>query len=499
VTYPGSGGQWPPNDPNQQGGQPLGGYPQQQPGYPQTGPQPAQQGGYPQTGPQPAQPGYPQTGPQPTQPYGQQPYGQDAHGQQPYGQQGGYGYPAAAQPKSRKGLITAVVAVVAIVVAGAGVTVWALNRGSAPAGADSPTAAATSLVNAIGQGDVAGLLTGLAPAERDLMSTLNSATTKELQRLEVYKANVDPNKIEGLELKTEGLQFDEGGAEKVNDHLTITKLVAGTVTLSSDASKLPLTEEFIDLAFPRGINSKPETKTIDIAKEVKKNKGKPIRIATVNVDGEWYPSLFYTIADYGLLEAKESWPKTPIAANGAATPGEAVRSLAQAALDADIERVIELLPPDEMGVVHDLGPMIVDLAKGETESTGVKITKLETETATVEGATKVLLKEFEAEKDGETVSVTKDGECYAAKVEGETNQFCADDAAQELGGKRMKPEVKKALSNLIKGMIANTGVVTTEVDGKWYVSPIRSLTDVEVTALKSLEPEDIKALLKLIK
>ncbi|CRK56206.1 proline-rich proteoglycan 2 [Alloactinosynnema sp. L-07] len=495
MTYPGSGGQWPPNDPYQQGGQhpqQPGGYQQggyQQPGYPQQGGYPQTQG-YPQTGPQPTQ-GYPQTGPQPTQAYGG--YGQQqAYGQQPYG------YPVPPeQPKKRKGLVIGIVAAVVAVAAGGGVTWWALNRGSTPSGAESPTAAATSLVNAIGQGDVAGLLTGLAPAERDLMTTLNSETTKELQRLDVYKKDVDPNKIQGFELKTEGLKFDEAGAEKVNDHLTITKLIEGKVTISSDASKLPFTEEFIELAFPRGMNAKPETETIDIADVVKDNDGEPIRIATVNVDGEWYPSLFYTIADYGLQDSKKKWPKTSIPAKGADSPEAAVRGLADAALDADIARVIELLPPDEMAVIHDLGPMIVDMAKGEAEPSGVKITKLETETVDVEGATKVLLKEFEAEKDGEKVRVTKDGECYAAEVDGEKEQFCADDAATQIGGKRMDPDAKKALTNLVKGMIANTGVVTTKVDGKWYVSPIRSITDIQVTALKSLEPEDIKALFKL--
>jgi hypothetical protein len=402
-------------------------------------------------------------------------------------------------PKKRKGLVIGVVAAVIAVAAGGGVTWWALNRGSAPAGAESPTAAATSLVNAIGQGDVAGLLTGLAPAERDLMTTLNSETTKELQRLEVYKKDVDPNKIQGFELKTEGLEFDEANAEKVNDHLTITKLVKGKVTISSDASKLPFTEDFIELAFPRGMNAKPETETVDIAEIVKDNDGEPIRIATVNVDGEWYPSLFYTIADYGLQDSKKKWPKTSIPAKGADNPGDAVKEMADAALDGNITRVIELLPPDEMAVIHDLGPMIVDMTKGDVESSGIKITKLETETADVEGATKVLLKEFEAEKDGERVRVTKDGECYAAEADGKKEQFCADDAATEIGGKKMAPEAKKALTNLVKGMIANTGLVTTKVDGKWYVSPIRSITDLEVTALKSLEPEDIKALLKMAK
>jgi len=476
VTYPpGQGGQWPQNDPYQ--GQPQGYGQQPQGGYPQQG-QP--QGGHPQSG------GF------------QQPAQQGGYPQQQYG--GGFGYPLPPeQParKGRRGLVIGVVAAVFAVAAGAGVTVWALNRGEAQAGAESPTAAATSLVNAIGQGDVAGLLTGLAPAERDLMTTLNSETTKELQRLEVYKSDVDPNKVQGFELTSENLQFDEAGAERVNDHLTITKLVGGKITVSSDASQLPLTKEFIDAAFPEGLPGGKETETLDVAEVVaKENRGEPIRIATVQVDGEWYPSLFYTIADYALAEEEMSWPKQSIAANGGSSPEDAVRGLAEAGLAGNLTRAIELLPPDEMAVLHDVGPAIVEGA-GNTES-GVRLVDLSTETQAVEGATKVLLKEVVLEnEDGERLRVSKDGECYAVEAEDESDQACADDLATRIGGKRMAPEAKQALTNLVKGMMANTGVVTTEVDGKWYVSPLRSLTDVQVTALKSLQPEDIKALLQL--
>ncbi|PPK66895.1 proline-rich domain-containing protein [Actinokineospora auranticolor] len=488
MTYPpGGGGQWQPNDPNQQ----PGGLPQGQPGYPQAGGTPAQ--GFPQ----PGQGGFPQTGQTPAQGYPQ------AFPQQPYGGQG-YG-PGPEQPgssKKRKGLIIGTVVAVLAVAAGAGVTVWALNRGSGPAGAESPTAAATSLVNAIGQGDVAGLLTGLAPAERDLMTTFNAQNTKELQRLEVYKPGADPNKIAGLEITTADLKFDEGAAEKINDHLTITKLVGGTVTINSDASKMPFTEEFIDNAFPEGYSSKSEKKSIKIEDEVKKNDGKAIRIATVKVDDEWYPSLFYTVADYALADAGLEWPKTSIAAKGADNPGDAVRGLLEAGLDQDVKRAIELLPPDEMGVLHDVGPALVDAA-GKGGSLGITIGKLETETADVDGGTKVLLKEAELTKDGETVRVSKDGECYAVEANGEKQKACADDVAEKAFGRSatrdMDPGAKQALTNLIKGMMANSGVVTTEVDGKWYVSPIRTVTELEVTALQSLQPEDIKALLRLSK
>ncbi|OLR94561.1 hypothetical protein [Actinokineospora bangkokensis] len=487
MTYPpGQGGQWP----DQTGGQPQHG------GQPHADPTQQQQypGYQPQGFGQPGQQGYPGQG-FPGQEYQGQGYQTQGFPQQQYG----YALPPEQPKKSRKGLVIGVVGAVLAVAAGAGVTVWAINQGSVQAGAESPTAAATSLVSALGQGDVAGLLSGLAPAERDLLTSLNAETTKELQRLEVYKADVDPNKVEGFELTTKDLVFDEAAAERVNDHLTITKLVSGTVTVTSDASKLPYTEEFLDTVFPRGVPGGKKTETIDIAKVVREeNKGEPIRIATVQDDGEWYPSMLYTIADYALADEKQDWPATPIPAVGGDSPEAAVRGFTDAALAGDVEGVIKLLPPDEMGVLHDVGPAIVDAA-GRTEDSGARLVDLQTETEGVSGGTKVLLKSVTLDIDGERGTVTKDGDCYSADTPDGKEQICADDLAAKVGGKKMASDAKQALANLIKGMMANTGVITTEVDGKWYVSPIRTFTELELTALKSLQPEDIRALLKLAK
>jgi hypothetical protein len=498
VTYPGSGGPWQPNDPNQQPGYPpqpgygqQGGYPQQpggyppyqQPGYPQTGPQPTQGYGYPQTGPQPAQSyGYPQTGPQPTQQYGQ--YGPP-------------GFPPPQQKKSRKGVIIGAIVAVVAIAAGSVVTVWALNRSDVKAGAPNPTAAADNLVSAINKGDLAGFFATLAPAEASVLVDLNKDMTNELKRLEVYKKDADPAQLRGAEIKTADLKYDEGAAEKVNDHLTITKLVGGKLILDSDVSKLPLTEKFLDAAFPRGLEAKPSHEEIDIAKETRNGK-KPIRIATVKVGDQWYPSLFYTIADYALQDAGKKWPAKGIADKGAGNPKDAVQELAEAAADADLERVIELLPPDEMGALHDAGTVLLQMA-GRPKPQDIKITRFDADTQDVTGGKKVVIKALEADADGHHLTVRRDGDCYSYQADDESDKFCADEVAKMLNGKKLSGEARDALVHLASGMLKNTGIVTTNVDGKWYVSPLRSFTDVELTVLKSLTADDVYALLKLAK
>jgi len=177
VSYPGTGGPWQPNDPNQPG---SGQFPAQ-PGYPQQGyPQGYPQQGYPQSGPQPTQqyPGY-QTGPQPTQQYP----GYQAGPQQPglgYGQQpnyGGLGTPP--PPKKRgKGPIFGAVAAVLVVAVGVATTIFVLNRSSQDdAGKANPTEAATNLVNSLSKGDVLGVLESLTPAESSLLVDFNAKST----------------------------------------------------------------------------------------------------------------------------------------------------------------------------------------------------------------------------------------------------------------------------------------------------------------------------------
>ncbi|MBK1782899.1 flagellar basal body protein FliL [Prauserella sp. ASG 168] len=391
--------------------------------------------------------------------------------------------------------------VVALVVAAGGVASYFAfwQSDSVAAGAATPGDAAMNFANALGSGDVVGLLGTLTPAEVSLFTDPLNEATEELKRLGVLEQSADPQQLTGLEIKTENLTFDDSQAERVNDHLTITKLTGGTLTLTSDVGNIPLAAEYRDLALEgTDAPAQRETETIDIA-EVVQQTGEPIRIATVKVDDEWYPSLLYSIADYALLDAGEQWPQQPIAANGADSPNEAVKQTVQAALDGQLERVIELLPPDEMGVLHDVGPVLLDQL-GTPAPSGVEITKLETETSEVAGGTRATLTALELTAEGRgTLSLTKNGDCYEMSADGRTESLCADqlgELAADEAGEQLPPELQQILTNIGGGIMdQGLGVVTTEVDGKHYVSPIRTMTELGMTFLRSMSPEDLRTLI----
>ncbi|MFJ8959503.1 proline-rich domain-containing protein [Lentzea sp. NPDC102401] len=509
MSYPGGGGgQWQPqNNPyGQQPQQPQqGGYPQQpqQPGgYPQ-------QGGYPQTGPQ-GFPQQPQTGPQgyPQQGYPQQGYPQT--GPQGFPQQGfdqqPYGYaPMGGEPpkKKRTGLVvTAVVAVLLLI--GGGVTFFALKKADpgTNAGQDTPAVAAKNLVEQLGSGDVVGIMASLAPAEAALSKDYMDSMTKEMKRLEILKPEADPNKLTGVEFKSENIKFDEAAAEKINDHLTINKLVEGKITITSDASKIPLTDKLVDALGTEFSTTTSKSETVDITAEVKK-RGMPIGIASIKVGDKWYPSAFYTIANAVLEEDKKKWPAQGIAAQGASSAEDAAKQMVNAALDADLTKVIALLPPDEAGVLQDLGPLLLAEA-GKQKPTGAKLNALETDVKDVTGGKQVTVKKLSITAEGETMTITREGDCYAADVPGQGSQkLCASEITQLLkqqGGKQIPAEAIDIIGRVAGSVMkSGVGVVSTEVDGKWYVSPVRSYYELALTLFRGFEPKDVDALIELLK
>jgi hypothetical protein len=165
---------------------------------------------------------------------------------------------------------------------------------------------------------------------------------------------------------------------------------------------------------------------------------------------------------------------------------------------ANLERVIELLPPDEMGALHDAGPVLLDVV-GSPKGQDIKIDKFQGESQDVSGGKKVLIKEVQLTVEGQQITIRRDGDCYSYDAGSEQNKFCANEIAQLLAGKKLSGDVKNALVHLATGMLKNTGIVTTSPDGKWYVSPLRSFTDIELTVLKSIDANDAYALVKMIK
>jgi len=493
------------------GGQPNQGQGPQgwQQGPPPTGPQgwqqptpaPGQQGwqqGPPPTGPQ----GW-QQGPPPTQgfPAGQ---GQPWTGQQP------------AQPtppsSNRKPIIITAAAVVVALLAGVAVYFLAIRDSSSPVastGAESPQDSVTALFNTLGNSDPIGLADQLDPAEAALFTDLNSDLITELKRLEVLSPEASADSMTGTTIKVENLTMEDQ-VETINDHVQIVKLTGGTITIASDPNNIPLSDSFKEQFGAEIDQAQPESQTVNIADAVADNNGEPIRVATVNRDGQWYVSLFYTIADNAVHAEGLPNPTQAdiIKPEGFGKPEEAVDALLERATKGDVRGVIALLPPDEMSVMHDYGQLIIDQSgagelTSEMTDLGFELGEITYDVTDVTGGKKVSFASIELTVDGQTATIVRDvaNGSVTLKADGEapvtldetTIDTYLDDA---IGSEGLDAQGLDIVKREFKQLIG-LGVVTVEVDGQWYVSPVRSVSDIFVSLMKGLEPGDIEYLVQL--
>lgn len=534
--------------PGQHGRQPAPyGQPQDQPGYgqPSYGQTPGQYGGpaYGQPGYGQGQPGQGQPGaPGPGQPaYGQPTYGQPTYGQPNYGQpaygqpqntptQGwnpsgtgqedytgpptdGFSPPPSPPTKSNRGLMITAAAVVLALVAGAGVWFFAFRDSKGTGGQASPEAAASALFQGISDGDILALADTIDPVESGLIKDTTTDFVNEFTRLGLLDEKATPENITGVKISVEGITFDESKTEEILPNVKIVKLTAGKITVTTDPAQVPIADKYRKLLESAGEdftpNAKAETHVVDIAEQLKKNNdGKPFRIATVLRGDAWYPSLFYTIADNAVTEAGIANPTAAdvIPAKGAATPEAAVDALINATLNSDPTALIAGLSPTEMGVLHDYGKIITDqIAKsaGGGSWYGSNPPKIQATwtVSDVSNGKRVSIATLDITVDGEVVTIARDAAAgtLTVTVNGEAKVIDRATIAEMVSGwgGSDDPRLADVAYRLFEKLIG-WGVVTVEDGGQWYVSPIRTGTDLYINLLQALQPADMDYFMELL-
>ncbi len=538
------GGPYGPNQGGPAGGPPQGpwqpGPPQGPQGWPQQGPgqpPPPNFGGQPGPGqppppnfggqPGPGQPPPPNfggqpTGPQPSGPQGWQPPQNPTQAFPPSGP-GGPGQPWNVQPPTtpqpsqpptnRKPIIITAIAVVVALVAAAAVWFFAFRDTNTPAstasGESTPQESVTALFTTLSNSDPIGLADQLDPAEAALFTDLNTDIISELKRLNVLTSDASAEQLTGTKITVSGLTY-AGDNEVINDHLQIVKLTGGTITVQSSPAELPLSDKIKDALGSEIDQVQPQSETVNIADQVAENGGEPFRIATVQRDGKWYVSLFYSVADNATHAAGLPNPTAAdaIAAQGSASPEDAVNTLVEAASKGDLKTVIAVTPPDEMGALHDYGKLLLDQTdagslEGDMQDLGFTIDDVTWDVTDVTGGKKVSIKTLDLTVDGQSISIERDPAAGSLTVSAPGQPaFTIDDTtidtylAQIGDTADLDPQAVDIIKREFKQIIG-LGLVTVEVDGKWFVSPVRSSGDVFVSLLKGLEPGDVEYLISL--
>ena len=136
---------------------------------------------------------------------------------------------------------------------------------------------------------------------------------------------------------------------------------------------------------------------------------------------------------------------------------------------------------------------------------GVEFTNVTWEESDVTGGKKLSIKSMTVTADGQTVTIERDAANGSLTVtlpdqpavtldEDTIDTYLAD----AMGSADLDQQALDIIKREFKQVIG-LGLVTVQVDGKWYVSPIRSVSDIFVSLLKGLEPGDVDYLINLAK
>lgn len=397
------------------------------------------------------------------------------------------------RPHSRRTVAALAVGIVAVL-GGAAFAVSQLVGQST-----TPEEAVEKLFRAVADEDALGVLEALPPSERDVLKGPLQDIVVELKRLDVLSADADLENVAGVEAQVDDLELS---AQRIRDGLAEVRIDRGTLTTSADPGRLPLGGFVRDVA-GEDLNRAQPTGTEE--EDLRSQNAEEVMVA-VREDGRWYFSVWYTVAELARRQGNAPLPDPAqrVNANGAGSAEEAVDRFLRAAVGLDLRRMIELLPPDEARALHDYAPLF--LAEAEAagadvrRSVDIEITQLDLRTAGRDGDRTLVQIErlgFDGEIREENLRITyRDGCATIAPLtgRGRGERLCPGDfgeGAPELFD-RFLPEGADAPQLEVDQ--PRLGLATVRRDGKWYVSPTRTVLDNVVATLKVLDRDDLRAL-----
>ena len=392
-----------------------------------------------------------------------------------------------------------VVAVVLAVLAG-GFAVVNLSAG-AESGATTPEGAVEKFFDSIGDEDLIGVLEVLDPGERDVLVPFVRRLASELDRLGLTDG-VNPEDVGGIDLEVDGLEVV---AQELGPGVSEVTITDGVISFATEPDAVPVGDVLRDIVEANGGE-------IDIPQQQDQSplaEDDGVFLVTTESGGRWHLSLGFTIAEYARRDAGYDLPDLSggVAPQGAASPEEAVRELVDAATALDVERMISLLPPDEMHALQVYAPLFLEDMQDDAdqfryeEDFDVTVDSLELSTTEIEGGTRVI------PTAGSMTLQGQDGESTIAYADGciEVSGVAAGDFVDDFGDSRVctddfQPSGSglsdqdqadlEALGALFEGF--EPGVTVVERDGAFYVDPLRTVGDLGFQVFAGIEREDLE-------
>ncbi|HEY8544304.1 MAG TPA: hypothetical protein VIL36_04620 [Acidimicrobiales bacterium] len=415
-----------------------------------------------------------------------------------------YGAPGAAPARrvdrgqgSRRALL-GVAVVFAVLAAGFAV----VNLRATPTGAGTPEQAVERFFDAVADEDLIGVLEMLDPGEREVLVPFVRQLSSELDRLEIT-SGLDPDDVDGFDIEVTDLEVRP---QELGPGVAEVAVTGGTFRFATVPEAVPVGDVLRDIIEANGGE-------IDIPRQQDQTSIRPeddLFLVTTEHDGRWHLSLGFTIAEYARRDAGLDFPDLDggVEPQGAPSAEAAVEELVEAVAAFDAERVISLLPPDELRALQVYAPLFLDDIQDELddlrddEDLEITVDRLDVETRDIDGGTRVIPTGGSITLEdgtGETTLSYDDGcfEVTGAAEEDFEDEFgdtrvCTDDLAE--GRNNGLSEEDEADLAALGALFADfePGVVAVERGGEWYVDPFRTLGDLGTQVLAGIEKEDLE-------
>ena len=415
--------------------------------------------------------------------------------------------PVGPPPKSRsKGkVVVGAVAAVAVLAAGGFAVTRIVGDGgtSEPAGQATPEELGEKMLVAFDDSDALAAAELLLPSERRVLTDPAFDLVDELERLEVL-SDVDLEQVNGVdvELSDTDVIVEETNADDIR-HVTIT----GTAEVTVSGDEIP-TGPIIEDEFDEAEVSTEDSTTTE-----------PFELPLVGIeqDGEWFLSAGYTIAesirqldvDYDTGEIPDiPSVEEAIAPVGADSPDGAVEAMLDAVADKDVEAMIAQLDSGEFGALQRYAPMFIDDAQEglDEEDFSLSITESDLRVEGDGDTREVFVEDIAIEivENGDETYVQYSDGCVTVESGESTDEVCftgdevtaqLDDALDELENPEPAEDFIAAVQDAFSDFEV-PGIVVTEVNGKWFVSPIGTFDGALLNVFEALDADELREIIE---
>jgi hypothetical protein len=370
----------------------------------------------------------------------------------------------------------------------------------------SPEAPVQKLFDALDKEDLVGVMESLTPGERDAIMGSTQRLAGELRRIGVAGDGFDLAHLAGVNFEVTNLKLD---STAVADNLAEVRIVSGTLTTTVSLDSLPLGPALRDLANQAGVDA--TAKAAEPQNEDLSKMDAPLMVVRKN--GQWGLSLGYTLAEAARRDAGAARPDyahPAVTPQGASSPTAAVEGLVGAIDNGDVRGMIAHLEPEEMAALYDYSSLFLPSADANAELKALAAaTTISDVNLSVEGSGDTRLVKidgFTINYDDDQVSAEvrlADGCVHVDQIQTDGSQHdaydsCASGGANadalgaDLGGFAGLQGLFDP-SSLTKGL----GITVHQVDGKWYVSPTRTVLETLVTVVGTLKDGAVGSIVQM--